>query len=120
MRHDPRGRPIKYNLDDGNEEGSLEEEYDGKEHDQLELADDDDPTEFVQEIVESDDVADNVDEDYFDDEMMGVIDDDDDDDMANTYNVDYVSDETDDDMDEEDADMDEEDVDMDEEDDEIY
>ena len=41
VRHDPRGRPVKYNLDDGNEEGSLEEEYDDKEHDQLELADDD-------------------------------------------------------------------------------
>ena len=44
VRHDPRGRPIKYNLDDGNEEGSLEEEYDDEEHDQQELADDDDPT----------------------------------------------------------------------------
>ena len=39
MRHDPRGRLVKYNLDDGNEEGSLEEEYDDKEHDQLELLD---------------------------------------------------------------------------------
>ena len=47
VRHDPRGRPIKYNLDDGNEEGSLEEEYDDEEHDQLELADDDDPIEDV-------------------------------------------------------------------------
>ena len=44
---------------------------------------------------------------------MSVTDEDDDDDMANPYNVDYVSDDTDDDMDEEDADMDEED-------DEIY
>ena len=52
--------------------------------------------------------------------MMIVTDLDDDDDMANPYNVDYVYDDTDDDMDEEDADMDEEDVDMDEEDDEIY
>ena len=25
VRHDPRGRPIKYNLDNGNEEGSMEE-----------------------------------------------------------------------------------------------
>ena len=25
VRHDPRGRLVKYNLDDGNEEGSLEE-----------------------------------------------------------------------------------------------
>ena len=84
MRHDPRGRLVKYNLDDGNEEGSLEEEYDDEEHDQLELAD-------------------NSDEDYFDDDMMSATDDDDDDDMANPYNVDYVSDDIDDDMDEEDA-----------------
>ena len=83
MIHDPRGRAVKYNLDDGNEEGSLEEEYHNEEHDQLELADDDDPIEDVQGIVESDDVADNVDEDYFDDVTMTVTDDDDDDDMAN-------------------------------------
>ena len=57
VRRNPRGRPVKYNLDDGNEEDSLEEEYDDKEHDQLELADDDDPIEDVQGIVESDDVA---------------------------------------------------------------
>ena len=38
------------------------EEYDDEEHDQLELADDDDPTKYVQEIVESDDVVDNADE----------------------------------------------------------
>ena len=25
VRHDPRGRPVNYNLDYGNEEGSLEE-----------------------------------------------------------------------------------------------
>ena len=47
VRHDPRGRPVKYNLDDGNEEGSMEEEYDDEEHDQLELAVNDDPTEDV-------------------------------------------------------------------------
>ena len=33
VRHNPRGRPIKYNLDDANEEGSLEEGYDDVEHD---------------------------------------------------------------------------------------
>ena len=44
---------------------------------------------------------------------MSGTDDDDVDDMANPYNVDYVSDDTDDDIDEEDADMDEEDADMD-------
>ena len=40
--------------------------------------------------------------------MMSVTNVDDDDDMANPYNVDYVSDYTDDDMDEEYTDMDEE------------
>ena len=72
----------------------MEEEYDDEEHDQLELANDDDPTKDVQGTVEADDVADNADEDYSDDDMMSVIDDDDDDDMANPY---YV--ETDDDTD---------------------
>ena len=47
MRHDPRGRTIKYNLDDANQEGSLEEGYDDAEHDQHELGDDDDPAEDV-------------------------------------------------------------------------
>ena len=47
VRHDLSGRPVKYNLDDGNEEGYMEEEYDDKEHDQIDLADDDDPTEDV-------------------------------------------------------------------------
>ena len=126
VRHGPRGlrslqrdkgRPykcdlpgvVKSTITDGNEEGSLEEEDDDEEHDQHDLGDDDDPTEDVQEIVESDDVADNADENYTDDDTMSVIDDDDDDDMANTYNVDSGSDDTDDDLDEEDDDMDEED-----------
>ena len=110
MRHDPRGRLIKYNLDEANEESSLEEEYDDEEHDQHELGDDDDPTEDVlQEIVESDDVANNADESYTDDDMMIITDDDDDDDMANPYNVDFGSNDTDDDLDGEDNDMDEED-----------
>ena len=47
VRHDPRGRTVKYNLDDGNEEGSLEKEDDDEEHDNHELGDDDDPTEDV-------------------------------------------------------------------------
>ena len=72
VRHDPRGRVVKYSLDDGNEKGSLEEEYDDEEHDEIELVDED-----VQEIVESYDVADNVDEYYFDDDTMSVTDDDD-------------------------------------------
>ena len=78
---------------------------DDEEHDQLELADEDDPKKDVQGIFESDDVADNAVEDYFDDDTMSVTDDDDDDDdddMANPYNVDYVFDDIDDDMDEED------------------
>ena len=71
VRHDPRGRLVKYNLDDANEEGSLEEGYDDVEHDQHELDDDDDPAEDVlQEIVESDDVANNADEGYTDDDTM--------------------------------------------------
>ena len=116
MRHDPRGRPVKYNLDDANEEGSLEEGYNDAEHDQHDLGDDDDPLEDVlQEAVESDDVANNADEDYFDVDTMSITDDDyDDDDMANPYNVDYVSDDIYDDIDEEVF------ADMDEEDNEIY
>ena len=65
VRHDIRGRMVKYNLDDANEEGSQEEGYDDAEHDQHELDDDDnDPAEDVlQETVESDDVANNADDD---------------------------------------------------------
>ena len=82
VRHNPRGRPVKYNLDDSNEEGSLEEGYNDIEYDQYELDDDDDPAEYVlQEIVEFDDVANNVDESYTDDDTMSITDDDDD--MAN-------------------------------------
>ena len=50
--HDPRGRSVKYNLDDGNEEDSLEEEDNDEEHDQHDLDDNDDPVEYVQELVE--------------------------------------------------------------------
>ena len=42
VRHAPRGRPIKYNLDEGNEEG-MEEEDDDEYHDQHKLDDHDDP-----------------------------------------------------------------------------
>ena len=111
-RHDPRGRPVRYNLDNANEEGSLEEGYDDVEHDQHDLDDHDDPAKDVlQEIVESDDVANNVDESYTNDDTMSITDDDDDDDddMANPQNVDSGSDDTYDDLDEEDDDMDEED-----------
>ena len=90
MRHDPRGRSVKYNLNDANEEGSLEEGYDDAEHDQHELGDDDDSAKYVlQETVESDDVAKNADESYTDDDY---------DDMANPYNVDSRSNATDDDL----------------------
>ena len=36
VRHDPRGRPVKYNLEEGNEYG-IEEEDDDEDHDQHEL-----------------------------------------------------------------------------------
>ena len=38
--HDPRGRPVKYNLGEGDEEGTLEEEDDDEEHDQDDDLDD--------------------------------------------------------------------------------
>ena len=38
VRHDPRGRLVKYNLEKGNEEG-MEEEDDDEYHDQHELDD---------------------------------------------------------------------------------
>ena len=50
VRHDPRGRLVKYNLNYGNEEGTMEED-DDEEHDQHESDDDDDPAEDVQELV---------------------------------------------------------------------
>ena len=59
---------------------------------QVFYSEDDDPTKDVQGIVESDDVADNVFENYFDDDTMSVTDDDEDDHMANPYNVDIDDD----------------------------
>ena len=109
VRHNPRGRSIKYNLNNGNKQGSLEEEDDDEEHDQHELYDDDDPVEYFQELVESNDVADNTHEEYIDDDTMSVTDLDDDDDMDNPYNVESRSDDMDDDLDEEYNDLDEED-----------
>ena len=47
VRHNPRGRPVKYNLDEGNEEGTLEEEDDDEYHDQHVL-DDDVPKEYFE------------------------------------------------------------------------
>ena len=38
VRHNPRGSPVKYNLEEGNEE-VLEEEYDDEYHDQQDLYD---------------------------------------------------------------------------------
>ena len=101
VRHDPRGRPVKYNLDDGNAEGSLEEEDDDEDHDQHDLDHHDDPKEDVEELVESDDVVDNAHGDDIEDDMMIIIDLDDDDDMSNPYNVDFGYDDTDDDLDNE-------------------
>ena len=100
VRHDPRGMPVKYNLDDGNEQGYLEEEDDDEEHDQHKLDYDDDPTKDVQELVESYDVVDNAHEYDINDDMMIVTDLDDDYDMDNPQNVDSGSDDMNDDLDE--------------------
>ena len=43
VRHDPRERPVKYNLEEGSGECTLEEEDDDQEHAQNELDDHDDP-----------------------------------------------------------------------------
>ena len=50
VRHDPRGRTVKYNLEECNEEG-LKEEEDDEYHDQQELYDHV-PEEYVEELVE--------------------------------------------------------------------
>ena len=100
VRHNPRGRMVKYNLEEGNEEGMKEEDND-EDHDQHEL-DDHVLEEDVEELVESDDVEENVHEDDINDDMMIVTGLDDDDDMANPYNVDSGSDDTYDYLDEED------------------
>ena len=81
---------------------NIEEEDDDEEHDQHELGDNDDPSKYVQELVESDDVALNPHEDYIDDDMMNVTSLNDDDDIDNPYNVESGSDDTYDDLDEED------------------
>ena len=67
VRHDPRGRLVKYNVEDDNEEG-LEEE-DDVEDDQHEL-EHHVPEEDDKKLVESDDLAYNVHEDDIDDDMM--------------------------------------------------
>jgi len=98
IRHDPRGSPIKYNVEEY-EEG-VEEEGDAE--DQHELDIDHVSEEDVEELVEPDDVGDNVhDEDGIDDDFIETdIDDDDDDDMAfNPYNVESGSDDIDVDLD---------------------
>ena len=43
VRHNPRGRPVKYNLNEGNEESTMEEEDDDEDHDLHDLDDHDDP-----------------------------------------------------------------------------
>ena len=102
MRHDPRGRPVKYNVDEGNEDILKEEDVVEDDHDQHEL-DDHGPEEDVEELIESNDVlSDNVHEDDIDDDMLIITDIDDEDDMANPYNVESGSsdDSTDNDLDE--------------------
>ena len=100
VRHNPRGRSMKYNLKEGNEEG-LEEEYDDKDHDKHALDDHDDPQEYVKELVELDDVQDQAHEDDINDDMMIITNLYDDDDMVNPYNVDSGYDDTNDDLDDE-------------------
>ena len=99
MRHDPRGRSVKYNVKEGNEEG-LEEE-DDVEYDHHEL-DDHVLEEDIEELVETDDVADNVHEDDIDDDMMIKNDIDGDDDMDNPYHFESRSDDINDYLNEED------------------
>ena len=86
-------------MENDNEEGLKEE--DNVEDDQHDLEhhvpDVDD-----EELVESDDVADSVHEDYIVEDLMIENDINDDDDMANPYNVKSRSDDTYDDLDEED------------------
>ena len=89
-------------MNDKNLTEGLEEEDDDEDHDQNELDDHDHPAKYVQELVESDDLANNAHEEYIDDDMMIVTDLDDDNDIANIYNVESGSDDTDDDLDEED------------------
>ena len=96
VRHDPRGSPVKYNVEEDSEKG-LEEENDF-EHDQHEL-DDHVREEYDEELVELDDVTDNVHEDDIDDDIMIITDIDDDDDLGNPYNVESRQDDTYDDLD---------------------
>ena len=82
IRHDPRGRSVKYNAEE-DEEG-VEEEDDVE--DQHELDIDHGPEEYVEQLVEPDDIGDNVHEYDIDNDII-EIDIDDDDDMANPYSV---------------------------------
>ena len=94
IRHDPRGRPVKYNIVEEAED-SVEEEGDHVEDEHESDVDDHNFTqEDVEELVESDDVSDNVHHDEDD-----YIDDDDDDIAFNPYNVESRSDDTDADLD---------------------
>ena len=99
IRHDPRGRSIKYNVEE-DEEG-VEEEDDVE--DQHELYIDHGSEEYVEELVEPDDVGDNVhDEDDIDDDFIETDSDNNDDMDFDPYNVESVSDDTDVDLDGED------------------
>jgi hypothetical protein len=100
IRHDPRGRPVKYSVEEDQE--GIEQEDDVEDQHDL---DDHVPKEYVEELVEPyHDVGDNVHEDDIVDNDVIETDIDDDDDMANPYNVESGSDDTDDhvDLDEQD------------------
>jgi len=95
IRHDPRGRPVKYNIVEEAEDG-VEEEGDHVEDQHESDVDDHNVTqEDVEELVESDDVSDNVhhdEDDYIDDEDDDIL-------AFNPYNVESGSDDTDADFD---------------------
>jgi len=100
IRHDPRGRPVKYNIVEEDEEGFEEE---GEVEDQHELDIDHVPEEDVEELVEPYDVGDIVhDEDDIDDDFIETDSDDDDHMAFNPYNVESGSDDTNVDLDGED------------------
>lgn len=100
IRHDPRGRQVKYNIVEEDEEGFEEE---GEVEDQHELDIDHVPEEDVEELVEPYGVGDTVhDEDDIDDDFIETNSDDDDRMAFNPYNVESGSDDTDVDLDGED------------------
>ena len=101
VRHDPRGRPVKYNVVEEEDTEELEDDVDD---DQDQRLVDDVPDEDVEEEeLDDDDVGVNVHEDgiHVNDDIIKTDIDDDDDDMTNPYNVESGSDDTDKELDEE-------------------